>query len=304
MKHAGHSQHFRETVAKKAIRKYEAQLEDHKAGKKRFYRNREEIKMDEERRGGKARKDNWFRDGGYTSTLRVVPSPKSQLAQRTNEALVNCPPPDGTKTKVLEQGGCTVGRQLIKSNPFPKSHCDRRECGLCQGNGSSGRCYQPSVGYEYVCSRCELSRQEEIQNGTRAELTKTYRYIGETSRTTFTRHTQHLSKYRSASKNKERYSREKEEEGETSGTFMWSHTRDHHAGNLGPDEGSMDFEMSLNGVFQDTMTRQVDEDIRMRLNGWGQHKQSRGESTPVCVLMNSKTAFYNPKSVQTIFLQL
>ena len=55
---------------------------------------------------------------------------------------------------------------------------------------------------------------------------------------------------------------------------------------------------------RDTMTRQVDEDIRMRLNGWGQHEQNRGESSPVCVLMNSKTAFYNPKSVQTIFLQL
>ena len=83
-----------------------------------------------------------------------------------------------------------------------------------------------------------------------------------------------------------------------------AHTGDHHAGSLGPDEGSTDFEMSLNGVFQDTMTHQVDEDVRMRLSGWGQHEQKRGENKPVCVLMNSKTAFYNPKSVQTIFQQL
>ena len=62
--------------------------------------------------------------------------------------------------------------------------------------------------------------------------------------------------------------------------------------------------MSQNGIFNDTMTRQVDEDVRMRLSGWGANRICRKNSEPQCVLMNSKTAFFNPKSVQTIFKQL
>ena len=304
MKHAGHSQHFRETVAKKAIKKYQAQLEDHKAGKKSFYRNRTEIKLDERKRGGKAKKDNWFRHEGFTSTLRVMPTPESQLAKNTAEAMAKCPPPLETKTKVVEQGGSTVGNQLIRSNPFPRNHCNRVHCGLCHEGGSKGKCYRANIGYEYVCKRCEEKNKQEIENGTSINLVTSFKYIGETSRTAFTRHNQHQSKYKTSSRQRDKYTREKEEAGETTGTFMWSHTRDYHGGVLGPEDGKNDYIMSQNGIFNDTMTRQVDEDVRMRLSGWGANRICRKNSEPQCVLMNSKTAFFNPKSVQTIFKQL
>ena len=57
---------------------------------------------------------------------------------------------------------------------------------------------------------------------------------------------------------------------------MWSHARDHHEGQLGPDGGAGDYVLRVDGVFRDTMTRQVDEDTRMRLIDTN------------CVLMNGK----------------
>ena len=57
-------------------------------------------------------------------------------------------------------------------------------------------------------------------------------------------------------------------------------------------------------MFRDTMTRQIDEAVRMRSRGWGEQAQRRNAGTAKCVLMNGKEAFYKPKIVQTIFKQL
>ena len=86
---------------------------------------------------------------------------------------------------------------------------------------------------------------------------------------------------------------------------MWSHTRDHHDGAIGPGNGSADYKLEIEGVFRDTMTRQIDEAVRMRSRGWGEEqRRSPSTETPRCVLMNGKEAFYKPKIVQTIFKQL
>ena len=311
MKHAGHSEHFRKTVVIKAINKYKAKLEDHVQGTKRMYRNREEIKRDRTLKGGKAKKDDWFRTAGYTSTLVVLPTPGSQLARQTAEAMSKCPPPDGTKTKIVEMGGSAVQHQLVAADPFPREDCGRRECGLCQHEGCRGLCYKPSVAYSYTCTRCEVCRQQEIEDGNPVEATTVYKYIGESSRTPYTRHTQHLKKYRAAHRNKdnERGQPTKgDEEEEAGGSFMWPHARDHHGGCLGPDEGASDYKLKVEGFFRDTLARQVDEDVRMRQSGWGDDQMARrltNSTTPApqCELMNGRGEYFQPKTVRTIFKQ-
>ena len=290
MKHAGHSEHFREIVAIKAISKYKAQVEDSVQGKKPLYRSRAEIKESEAERGGKARKDDWFRVDGYTSTLNVLPTPGSKLARQTADAMKRCPPPEGTKSKIQERGGSTVQRQLVRSNPFPREECGREDCGMCAQKASKGMCYKSNVGYSYVCNRCEFARNQQMERGATDEQTTAYKYIGETGRTPYTRHLWHMSKYRSKYRNQDNRQPSQEEEEEVGGTFMWSHARDHHGGSLGPDEGAKDFKMEFEGSFRDPMSRQVDEAVRMRLCG--------------CELMNGKGEYYQPKTVQTIFKQL
>ena len=74
---------------------------------------------------------------------------------------------------------------------------------------------------------------------------------------------------------------------------MWSHARDYHDGCLGPADGANDYSMKVDGLFRDTLSRQVDEDVRMRLSGWGDDQMVRRKSAekngvPKCELMNGK----------------
>ena len=68
-----------------------------------------------------------------------------------------------------------------------------------------------------------------------------------------------------------------------------------------------DYMLEMEGSFRDPMSRQVDEDVRMRMCGWGQdsmQRQGRTETAQKCVLMNGKGEYFKPKSVRTIFQQL
>ena len=54
---------------------------------------------------------------------------------------------------------------------------------------------------------------------------------------------------------------------------MWSHARDHHGGILGPDDGAQDYMLEMEG------SRQVDEDVRMRMCWWAEDSIQRQECT-------------------------
>ena len=85
-----------------------------------------------------------------------------------------------------------------------------------------------------------------------------------------------------------------------------SHARDHHGGEMGADGGSLDYSMVVEGVFRDTLSRQIDEDVRMRRTGWGEDALNTSEvpgDSPRCILMNGKGEYFKPKIIQTIFKQ-
>ena len=93
-----------------------------------MYRSKEEINNEESERGGKSRKDNWFRKAGFSSTLCVSPTPVSKLAKQAEITLRTCPAHKETKANFFERGGSTVKQQLVSNNPFPKADCGRKEC--------------------------------------------------------------------------------------------------------------------------------------------------------------------------------
>ena len=158
---------------------------------------------------------------------------------------------------------------------------------LCyQMDGNQGtKCMIGNVGYEARCGRCEGRVS----------------YLGETSRTAFTRTREHLSDYRSAAAAKlppllpdvgvgvgvGLYKKKNVK------SFMWEHTRDCHEGVIGENDGVEDYRFSVSGVFRKCLDRQVDEGLRIQ--------QCENEGG---VLLNSKNEWFTPKVVETIFKQL
>ena len=273
LKYSGHSCSFRQTVLRRVVEKYESDLSNHQEGIKTMYRTgQERITMNEERKVS-AQRDTWFRSDGFTSTLTVPATQDGSLVDRIRRNLDQGRQPPGTKTKVIEGGGVSARSGLVRSNPFPRKTCERESCLLCfQEAGKVAMCDRSNVGYSGECSRCPTK----------------FAYIGETSRTGYTRLKEHMSNYRAASASSE----QRQPEGKKVKSWMWEHVRDCHSGVVGENGGMEDFKVKVSGSFSKCLQRQVDEDIRM------QEYEANGG-----ILLNSKYEYYTPKSVQTIFHQ-
>ena len=92
---------------------------------------------------------------------------------------------------------------------------------------------------------------------------------------------------------------------EEAATFMWNHTKEVHGGVAGPNNGAGDYLMYLDGAFRDAFTRQVEEDVRMRVGVDDMaRKRCQDRNCELNVqLMNGKGEYYKPKSVITTFSQ-
>ena len=145
--------------------------------------------IEQGRKDKRWRNNNWrdscFRAGRETSTVTVPATPNGVLATEVKNNLMRWRQPEGTRTKVIEDGGKSVKCGLVSSNAYPRQSCYRNDCLLCiqkDDGGETTRCELNSVGYEVECSRC----------------VEKYAYIGETSKTGYTRINQHWGDYRSA----------------------------------------------------------------------------------------------------------
>jgi hypothetical protein len=137
----------------------------------------ERIQMKEKTKFA-AQKDTWFRVGGSTSTITVPVTPNGLLAEQIRENLKRSRQPTGTKTLVVEDGAIGAQRGLTKSNQFPRNKCKHLDCLLCfkRGNQYGGtKCDMSNMGYAGSCTRCP--------------------YMGETSRTAYTRFSEHFRNY-------------------------------------------------------------------------------------------------------------
>ena len=76
---------------------------------------------------------------------------------------------------------------LVKSNQFPRVVCERVDCPLCSQQAGDNRSVtrdKDNVGYKGECTRCQAGAVA---------------YIEETSKTAYTRLSQHLAAYKTAS---------------------------------------------------------------------------------------------------------
>ena len=99
------------------------------------------------------------------------------------------------------------------------------------------KCYKSNIGYGAKCTRCE---------------NENYSYLGETSRTAYTRFKEHLGDYRVASR--ARLPAEAQHAVYPGGqarvkSWMWEHCRDFHDGDVGGNGGMNDYKTSVSGKF-------------------------------------------------------
>ena len=128
------------------------------------------------------------------------------------------------------------------------------------GSGQETRCSNNNVGYQGVCAR----------------FPKAYAYIGESSRTAYTRVKEHMENYRAAAAAKlppltdrnDRILCGKKKCNEYNKckcdvkSWMWEHTRDCHGGGVGENGGMGDYKMKVTGTFGKCLMRQINEDVR------------------------------------------
>ena len=293
MHDCGHTEQFRATIISRVVGKYKNNLENHVSGEKRMFRTKEERNTYILINGGKKTKSNWFRgDSNNTTTTSTVPTtPGGLLARCMQSTLDACPPPTGCRTKVLEGEGITVQRNIVRSNPFPRTSCGRTGClldKLCEG-GCKERCFQEGVGYASTCTRCY---DKQLDEGKPVEECQNYSYYGETSRTLYTRAKQHLEGYKSHQPARKPIE-----------SWMWDHTVSHHGGIMGENQGERDYQFRLQGKFEKPLTRQVDEAVRLgQVDRHGHVLDDVGGpwGGPVTSL-NSRGEFYRPRMMQYRF---
>ena len=95
MRYSGPTKSFINNILERVVKRYYAELSNHFEDRKPMYRSRlERIRMKEQTKVSSL-KDNWFRSGGYTSTLTVPVTPSGVLAEKVRENLKKGRQPGG-----------------------------------------------------------------------------------------------------------------------------------------------------------------------------------------------------------------
>ena len=142
---------------------------------------------------------------------------------------------------------------LVKTNPSRKIGCTENKCFPCRdGRGEGGDCRKQSVGYKIECKECSNF--------------KSVLYHGETSKNGYVRGLKHQESY----KYKHRSS------------ALYKHAQSDH-------ESRMDvkYSMKVKSSFRDTLTRQINEGVRIN--------RCQAE-----VSLNSKSEWHGPATVRLV----
>ena len=151
----------------------------------------------------------------------VPATPRSKLKKQVQAKIRE----QDFKIKVIEKTGVTLKQLLQKSDPFKERRCSRNDCMICT-TGGRGPCQTPGVNYEIKCKTCGKI------------------YIGETSRTAYSRGLEH-----------KRSIERKDKES----VFIKHNIEEHQ------NDESTRFEMSVTGVYHDdAMLRQISESVRIK----------------------------------------
>ena len=180
--------------------------------------------------------------------LFVPPTPRGilvkELRKREDELCKN----NSDRIKIVEKAGMKLENILVKKNPFKKTKCEEKSCVLCKNTSKEQTvfCNSNNVGYRWICTTCK-------------DKNVTMVYEGESSRSARLRGGEHMRGLKNKNIN----------------NVLYKHKLLEHK----MEEPK--FLMEITGVFQDALSRQANEAIRIT-------------SRPSTELMNSKNEFNHP----------
>ena len=268
LKLSGHSENFRRDIIERAVKRYNKEIENHNSGSQDIYRSREDRKEQIRIKGGKIKKDNWYKKknkiGEKITSILNVPYTNGALLKEIKEIVKQSPNPTGTRMNVQEEEGVKLCHQLVRPDPFPRKNCPRPDCKTIKDKDHDScyeTCYQGNVNYIITCDTCENTKTDkEIKNI----------YIGETSRGCYERMKGHLEQYRGKK------------------GFMFKHAVDHH-------NSAMDLKFSITRerIDKDPLRRIIRESVRI----------NNSEFSETTNLMNTKEEFFGVKTIRATFSQ-
>ena len=212
-----------------------------------MYRSKEE--RDISKQGGVSKNSNWFCKLGYKAALALPASQDDKLVQMVKSKLKQ----GGFKDiMVYSNGGKVTSSNVVKSNPFSRSECERKECMMCSVEPSKGRCTRAGSCYTITCNRlpCKGLVEGEVDRLEDLEVPMA-RYAGESSRTLYTRGAKHLALYTGSNAQK-------------STSFMWRHCQVAHGGIMGTEDGLGDFRMDQVSSHRDPLSRVLREALEIQ----------------------------------------
>ena len=251
MKICGYSEKFRMEVLLSAQSAYRKIIETSKSENISVYRNRSEMLLKKAQKNKSA--CNWWQKTttsgkAHTGILFVPPTPHGVLAKmlRKREAELNSQ--NKMKIKIVEKGGIKMKHIFVKSNPYPKEKCEVKDCPFCEPSpqiitNPKDNCQSHNIGYKFSCTLCDMT------------------YEGESFRKISVRGREHVRALRNNSKENP----------------LVKHISKHH-----PLQGGQTiFKLSITGQFNNALSRQADEAVRIQ--------ETAGLN------MNSKSEFNAPK---------
>ena len=228
MQYSGYSKKFRYEVVNSALKAYDERMSADENGTRPLYRPNG-WKTRERAIEKQKKKNSWYKKGGNDSVIFVPATPRSELQKRYAKEIKA----KGLNIKVFEQAGVSLKRLLQRSNPFKRKVCEKDDCMVCRTEGK-GSCDAHGVTYSITCTECINDNDKERV------------YIGETSRSAYTRGKEHLTSL----------SRKEE------GSALWKHSKEIHNGHM------PGFRMSVTGQFRnDAMLRQISEAVKINREG-------------------------------------
>ena len=189
MQFSGYTAKFRAEVLKSGIQAYDKMRENDKKKKVPLHRPRK-WKQQEREEEKRYKRENWYRRGNNDSVIFIPATPKGELKRRLMEKVQNVE----IGLRIVEKNGTTM-KSMFQRAKLDKAPCADKSCLVCKKD-KKYICRQESVTYEMKCETCEAQ------------------YIGETSRTAYTRIKEHMM----------------DQKNKTENSVLWRHSRDNHGG--------------------------------------------------------------------------
>ena len=217
-------------------------------GSQPLYRDKDWYKNTDNQKKQKKNKD-WTK--GCDGIIFVQSTPNGVLAKRFRETIKNFP--SDIKLRIVEKGGRSMKSTLVNTNPSRTKGCTKNDCFPCKaGRGAGGDCRKKNIGYEIGCDDCSEA--------------KTVAYHGETSKNAYVRGLKHLENYKYKTQN----------------SALYKHAQTDHQGSM-----EVKYSMKVKSTFKDTLTRQVNEAVRIN--------RCQAE-----VSLNSKSEWHGPATVRLV----